>query len=84
MCPVHNSRDWLNRVDAFFIIAWSSLGDEVKQNFGGGGGEHWHPGPPPISSPALSLSAKPGKQMSLEFPRIISLQIQDTSKDFES
>ena len=30
------------------------------------------------------LSAKPGKQMSLEFPGIISLQIQVTTKDFES
>ena len=30
------------------------------------------------------LSARPGKQMSLEFPGIISLQIQVTTKDFES
>ena len=30
------------------------------------------------------LSARPGKQMSLEFPGIISLQIQVTIKDFES
>ena len=30
------------------------------------------------------LSAKPGKEMSLEFPGIISLQIQVTTKDFES
>ena len=29
-------------------------------------------------------SAKPGKQMSLEFPRIVSLQIQVTTKDFKS
>ena len=30
------------------------------------------------------LSAKPGKQISLEFPGIVSLQIQVTTKDFES